>query len=162
MENTFQTLLCSGFSAEGLSQHPRHPGRWWQENTPRPGLERFELELLYLALTFLLLEFLDTCQTSKVSYSQIFLRLVMRYQSLTQKPCPTFLCIMQGQCSMASAELGSGVMVLPASPCSASSSCISWARLGISRHLQVIQTLAVFTAKQAFEHFCHWTRAAQG
>lgn len=73
-------ILPKSFSAEGLSQHPGRPG-WWQGNALWPGLERFELELFYLDLTFLLL--LDLAQTSKVSHSQIFLRLVMRYQSLT-------------------------------------------------------------------------------
>lgn len=78
----FPKPFVQQFFLEGLSQHPRHPGRW-QGNAPRPGLERFELELAYLASTFLLMEYLDSAQTSKVSYSQIFLRLVMRYQSLT-------------------------------------------------------------------------------
>lgn len=73
-------ILPKSFSAEGLSQHPGRPG-WWQGNALWPRLERFELELFYLDLTFLLL--LDLAQTSKVSHSQIFLRLVMRYQSLT-------------------------------------------------------------------------------
>lgn len=49
------------------------------------GLERFELELIYLGLTFLLLDSLAFAQTSKVSYSQIFLRLVMRYWSITEE-----------------------------------------------------------------------------
>lgn len=73
-------ILPKSFSAEGLSQHPGRPRRW-QGNALWPGLERFELELFYLDLTLLLL--LDLAQTSKVSHSQIFLRLVMRYQSLT-------------------------------------------------------------------------------
>lgn len=75
--------FCAAVSLQkGSPSTPGHPGRR-QGNAPRPGLERFELELVYLALTFLLLESLDLTQTSKVRYSQIFLRLVMRYQNLT-------------------------------------------------------------------------------
>lgn len=85
-EKYFPKPFVQQLFLEGLSQHPRHPGRW-------QGLERFELELVYLAPTFLFVEYLDLAQTSKVSYSQIFLRLVMRYQSFTVKkrePCPKF------------------------------------------------------------------------